>query len=159
MTAASELVTAYQARFSGHVQRQRSRQDDPANAGSVDTTKLTTAATDAIQQFQWRSGVAYDSTSDFHVQVGVNLMEYVLLRYSRAYESADRLLEKDIAPMMEGIKRMRSREMTVDAGTDLREVTLPSASLPPDLDPDGTYFDGFTRQSGASTDLEELHPF
>jgi len=159
MTAASTLVTAFEVRYSAHRIKQWTRQDDPANAGTKDSDKLTAAAEDAIEEFTINSGILFDETNNLHVKVGCDIMEWVFSGRALA-RSASASLDDAVMKRLDKIRKMRARPFRVDANTDARLPTAPAASQTPDTDADGSFWVDFEPGRNQSTvKLDETNPF
>ena len=163
--SAATLVTSFQTRVDAHTIQKLTRQNDPANAGSSDSDKLTAAANDAIVRFESETGVAFDDTDSttnkgaLHTAAGVELMMFYLLMRAQALDSAQRHWESMVKPALDAVLKMRARAVTVDAGTEKFTPSDPATTLVPDFDEHGSYWLGITtRDRRTSAALDEINP-
>jgi len=163
MTAAvaSDLVTAYGTRYDDHMRKQLSRQNDPANATSVDSDKETAAANDTLGRFLAETGIELQSDVQAHMTVGVDMMEFFLLKRARARQQAYALWDQDCKPELERLRKMRARAVSLDANTENWEPETPARTQEPDFDEHGSFWDGVLpgRNKSRTDALDETHPF
>ncbi len=163
MTAAT-LVTAFTDRVAAATVLQLTRHNDPANAGSNDSTKLTAAANDSSARFEVHTGVAFDNDASgakgrLHTVAGVALMLYYLLLWTRALPSAKVQWEDNVLPALDAIQKGRSIVASVDAGTAKFAASDPETTLTPDFDEHGRFWEGITtRDQRTRAALDELTP-
>ena len=113
------LWTAVQARYSAQILILYTNADLPANT-TLNSTKGTTVSDDAEQWFEREIGVAFDSTDDAHIPIGV-LATYVLLREYAG--KTDESVKADRERCLADMKMLKSR-------TSAKRVT-PATSLVP----------------------------
>lgn len=162
--SASTLVTAFTDRIDAQTVRQLTRQLDPANAGTSDSTKLTAAANDASVRFAIHTGIAFDNDAAgdkglLHTAAGVELMMYYLVLRTRALDSAKRQWEENVSPTLDAIQKGRSIVVAVDAGVDQFVASNPDTTLTPDFDEHGRVWEGITtRDRRTRAPLDEITP-
>ena len=118
MSDASDLSTSVQARLDDNLLKQLTRQNDPDNIGSIDTTYLEVVCGDAIARFQMETGVAYNSSQDWHVPVAVLVTKMVLHEYAGQYEAAEAVQSNEVVPWMERVREQRGVAVVIDSNDD-----------------------------------------
>ncbi len=162
--SAATLVTAFTDRVDAHTVQMLTRQNDPANAGSNDSTKLTAAANDAGVRFAIHTGIAFDNDASgnkglLHTAAGVELMMYYLVLRTRALDSAKRQWEENVLPTLDAIQKGRSIVVAVDAGVEQFVASNPETTLTPDFDEHGRFWEGVTtRDRRTRARLDEITP-
>jgi len=159
-SAITALVTAYQARIDLHQQRILTRQNAPGSAGTADDTKLQAIAGDAIEEFEIRTGIAFDHTQRYHLSTGVPLMTWFLLNNARSFEGAKQVWADQCKDRLDNIRKMRARPLSVDSATDQQDPTVPTRQVKPDFDEFGDMWDDIGAKRNINTVAwDEIHPF
>lgn len=142
MTAITELVTAVEARISSGTLLQLTEWDNP-DATTVNSSRLTAAATDAITKFTARK-ITYDQNQAEHVAIGVMLTRCLLQKnqggvtpqqvqddYKECLESLDHIREG--MAMKGGSKRGWSSytSRADDAGSRFPRSVMDKVRQPP----------------------------
>ena len=143
MTDASDLVTAFTARVDAQTVLQLTRQNDPTNATSTNSALLTTTATDAVERFSMETGIAFDSSQNYHLTLGVDLMRWFLMDRGNMQSNAEKVWANSVEVGKKQVIAMRAREVGIAArDADLTKIDYTNQTHYSDFDPDDPEYQG-----------------